>query len=512
VDAAGNESLPSNAVTVTLADTQAPTTPPALAAAVTGRTINLSWGGSTDDGTLAGYDVFRNGAKLAQVPGTSYADGGTAFGQTYDYAVRAVDSAGNVSSLCAAVRITLTDATPPDAPTGLTAAVSGTRVDLTWNVPADNDAVAGYRLYKNGSLAASPVTNAYTETVAIGVSTIYFVRAVDPSGNLSAAGDPISVLIPDVTAPTAPAALTAAVGGGGTTGDLAWTASQDDAAVTAYKVYRDGALRGTTPTAAYSDDIRVGGTVEELGPGKSTYLNGSASLTFPRSNDWDFGTGDFTVDHWYRFDTLKHTYFWSRLSNGASGTEMALRWITSNQIDVYLDDVAVVTAPWTPLPGVWYHLTVSRAAGAVRFFVNGVQVGPTGVSLTKLSSNQPFNVGSPYGNFPKGWVDEFRISNSARWTTNFSPLIERYSPDAQTKLLLRAGYSIAEPFKDVSASAHIVQTQGAVVDATQYKVGEKVVVSSPVAPPPGTVHSYSVSALDAAGNESLPSNTATLTT
>lgn len=63
----------------------------------------------------------------------------------------------------------------------------------------------------------------------------------------------------DVTAPTVPTGLTV----GGTTPStvsLSWTASTDNVAVSAYQVFRDGAIVGTSPTTSFTDTGLAAGT------------------------------------------------------------------------------------------------------------------------------------------------------------------------------------------------------------------------------------------------------------
>ncbi|MBN8281215.1 MAG: fibronectin type III domain-containing protein, partial [Gammaproteobacteria bacterium] len=118
-DAAGNESDPSTPpVSVTTLDVPppdgiAPTQPGALGAtAVSSSRIDLSWTASTDAGGsgLAGYQVFRNGSpnplNASPVTGTSYSDNGLAPTTAYSYQVRAIDGAGNVSTLSNAANAT----------------------------------------------------------------------------------------------------------------------------------------------------------------------------------------------------------------------------------------------------------------------------------------------------------------------------------------------------------------------------------------------------------------------
>ena len=64
----------------------------------------------------------------------------------------------------------------------------------------------------------------------------------------------------DTQAPTAPSSLSATAASS-TRVDLAWTAATDDAGVTGYRIYRDGAMVGTVGTAtAYPDTTTRAGT------------------------------------------------------------------------------------------------------------------------------------------------------------------------------------------------------------------------------------------------------------
>src|SRR5690606_22198367 len=77
------------------ADTAAPSTPGTPAASADGSTVNLTWSASTDNVGVTGYSVYRGtsagftanaASRIADVTGTSYADGGLAAG-THFYKV-----------------------------------------------------------------------------------------------------------------------------------------------------------------------------------------------------------------------------------------------------------------------------------------------------------------------------------------------------------------------------------------------------------------------------------------
>jgi hypothetical protein len=95
-------------------DTQIPTTPTALTAAVISASqITLSWTASIDDVGVAGYRVYRDGIQIAIVlSGTSYGDTGLTAATSYSYAVSAYDAAGNNSAQSISVSTTTQPAVP----------------------------------------------------------------------------------------------------------------------------------------------------------------------------------------------------------------------------------------------------------------------------------------------------------------------------------------------------------------------------------------------------------------
>jgi hypothetical protein len=80
------------------ADATAPSIPVGLTAtAVSSSQVNLSWTASTDNVGVTGYNVFRNGGKIATSSTTSFTDSSLAASTSYTYNVSAFDGAGNTS-------------------------------------------------------------------------------------------------------------------------------------------------------------------------------------------------------------------------------------------------------------------------------------------------------------------------------------------------------------------------------------------------------------------------------
>lgn len=88
-------------------DQTPPTPPTALAAVAANLNVTLSWSASTDNLGVAGYHVFRGSELLNAIstPGTSYSDTVPEAGTLYEYTVRAIDLAGNVSAPGNVVRV-----------------------------------------------------------------------------------------------------------------------------------------------------------------------------------------------------------------------------------------------------------------------------------------------------------------------------------------------------------------------------------------------------------------------
>jgi chitodextrinase len=237
-DAAGNVGGWSEAVSLAVQDTTAPTAPTDVSVTLVDGHPRVTWTSAGDNVAVASYDVLRDGVTLATLTGLDHTDVSAQEGSTYAYTVRATDTSGNVGAQSAPVTATLPapDRTAPSRPTGFTVTLVGGRPRLSWTRSTDNVGVTGYDVLRDGSVIATPSTGPYVDSTAPqGRSHTYQVRARDAAGNVSALSASISRTVPDTTAPSAPA-LTAVRNG--TRATLTWTPSTDNVAVTGYIVQR----------------------------------------------------------------------------------------------------------------------------------------------------------------------------------------------------------------------------------------------------------------------------------
>ena len=250
-DAVGNWSAPSAARSIsTLADTTPPSVPAGLTASgITLRSFTLTWGASTDNVGVTGYEVFRGSVSLGTTAALSFAVSGLAPNTAYAMRVRARDAAGKWSaqSVILAVR-TLPDTTPPAPPTGLAATeVSVTSCTLGWSAAVDDVGATTYELFRNGVSVGTTTAVAKVLTGLV-PDTVYAltVRARDAAGNWSELSLPLAIsTLPDTTAPSVPTGLVASAISVSSF-KLSWAAATDNVRVTAYEVFRDGVSIGTT--------------------------------------------------------------------------------------------------------------------------------------------------------------------------------------------------------------------------------------------------------------------------
>ncbi len=79
-------------------ETNPPSRPTINLGNVTGSTVDLSWAPSTDDSSIMGYALRRNGSLISYGSATSFTDTGLAPTSQYSYQVTAIDSSGNAST------------------------------------------------------------------------------------------------------------------------------------------------------------------------------------------------------------------------------------------------------------------------------------------------------------------------------------------------------------------------------------------------------------------------------
>jgi len=209
IDANGNKSANSPAVTATLPAPPPPGPPaaPVLSlVGVTPSTITVAWPDTDPEGA---YVLFIDGAPATETDleyegYTEWTVINLAPGSTHTITVEAVDIGGTspMSNPVMATTSTSTDTTPPTAPTGLNGGSDGGgEAIISFNPSTDNvtpPSQIEYRFYVNGSLEAyadviGQTSGVYVFPNGTGEPQAVYVVAVDQAGNVSAPSNTILV-------------------------------------------------------------------------------------------------------------------------------------------------------------------------------------------------------------------------------------------------------------------------------------------------------------------------------
>ncbi len=171
-DAAGNNSALSTSANVTtppIPDTSPPSQPTNLVAnVISSSQINLSWTASTDNVGVAGYNIYRNGVKVASVSTNSYGDTGLSANTTYQYYVIAYDAKSNLSqtssTISATTKANVTNATLQGTVYASTTGrgLAGATVSITINQATQNYTTTSTGSYLISNLIAGTYNTKYS--------------------------------------------------------------------------------------------------------------------------------------------------------------------------------------------------------------------------------------------------------------------------------------------------------------------------------------------------------------
>ena len=189
------------------------------------------------------------------------------------------------------------------------------------------------------------------------------------------------------------------------------------------------------------DKITSTETFETTG---SVQFDGDADyLEASNSDDFQLGTGDFTVEAWVLANSFSGSHQIISMSDGTENWQLfrhsgeTLRWNSRGTGDsgttAYNADVDLET-------GTWHHVAATRSGNTLRLFKNGIVVGTFGYNsdLTLSAGGPSIGIwdGDKTSEDWSGHISNVRIiKGKALYTANFKPPMRELEVTPETVLL-----------------------------------------------------------------------------
>ena len=160
------------------------------------------------------------------------------------------------------------------------------------------------------------------------------------------------------------------------------------------------------------------------------------------SSEFAFGTSAFTLEFWVKPLTASITGTKTLLDFRASAaTEVAGRlYLEAGQVRYNVNNSDLATSGTTTLSAnTWYHIAVVRSgtgSGQLKLYIDGTEEGSGTDGSTYVA--KPLRIGGDYAgaNEFAGYIDELRISGTARYSAAFTAPTGIFQGDSDTKMLV----------------------------------------------------------------------------
>ncbi len=152
--------------------------------------------------------------------------------------------------------------------------------------------------------------------------------------------------------------------------------------------------------------------------------NYDSLAAYTTTSDWNFGTGDFSIEVWvmgkYQYGITSYSYILdTRRYFNDNGIAIRIGAFM-NSVDVYTGNQVILSNNKAVFEiRTWVHLVVQRVSGALALYANGMKVAETMYTGSITSSDNRMIIGNSvypnlqYGNMFNGWMSDLRVVKGA---------------------------------------------------------------------------------------------------
>ncbi len=188
----------------------------------------------------------------------------------------------------------------------------------------------------------------------------------------------------------------------------------------------DNAIKNNLETVG---NAQVSTAVTKFGTGSMKFDSGGGGgyLIIPTSNNFTFGTGNFTIEFWVYSNSTQSALFYDSRPLSTNGIYPTLYTNADNTVRLFVNSVDVITSSAVLTNNTWHHVAVCRSGTSTKLFINGTQSGSTYTDTNNYlnGANRPVigTQGVTLGaSVLNGYIDDLRVTKGvARYTANFTP-------------------------------------------------------------------------------------------
>ena len=171
-------------------------------------------------------------------------------------------------------------------------------------------------------------------------------------------------------------------------------------------------------------NAQVDTTTVKYGTGAMEFDGTGDYLNLPDSENFAFGTGDFTVEFWINKGSGDSQVILDNRPTTSSSNGFLITIFNGQKVSYYTSGSPQAQDPTALVEGQWIHYALARSSGTTRLFRDGVVVA-TKSSDTFNYTHTGLRIVDrlPFTGVPlNGYLDDLRITKGiARYTTNFTP-------------------------------------------------------------------------------------------
>ena len=166
----------------------------------------------------------------------------------------------------------------------------------------------------------------------------------------------------------------------------------------------------------------------------SLHLDGNGDYAYiPETENFTFGTGDFTIEFWYYGDATQNDYLFDMRVSADNEARASVYFNSGNRLSYYTSNTTRITSNTALSTSTWTHIALVRSSAVTRFYFNGTQDNQSFSDTLDMPSAQ-LVIGGKYTDDSQrvtGYFDDFRISRMARYTSNFTAPSEPFADKGQ---------------------------------------------------------------------------------